>query len=94
MKTAHLQLRAALTHCMHRNLCDHEGILIYALAEDDAEVFTLRRGSRLGDGLLRRLAAVPGREQETVRVLQGGRSTDEVLFDSCGLPLRIRRPCR
>jgi hypothetical protein len=88
------RIRATLVQCMHRNRCDHGGLFIYGVAEDDAEVFVIRDRGRFGDALLRRLAPVPGREEETRRLLEGGwPASDTLVFDAQGRLVRIQRRC-
>ena len=83
------RLRAARVDCMRRRLCDDAGLWIYAVAEDDAEVFTIRKGHTFGDALLCRLAPVPGREQEVARTLAGGYPSRKLIFDAEGRLIRI-----
>lgn len=83
------RLRAARIECQHRAMCRKEGLWIYAVAEDDAEVFTIRRGFTFGDALLRRLAPVPGREEEVARTLAGGYPSAKLVFDAQGRLIRI-----
>lgn len=86
------RIRATLVQCGHRNLCDHGGLFIYGVAEDDAEVFVIRERGRYGDALLRRLAPAPGREEETRRLLEGGwPANDTLIFDTQGRLVRIQR---
>lgn len=83
------RLRAAHVTCMHRNYCRHGGLWIYGISLDDASVFTIRRGSGLDPAFIPHLAPVPGREAETARTLQGGLSTQKLVFDAAGRLIRI-----
>ncbi|HEX7899327.1 MAG TPA: hypothetical protein VF950_16295 [Planctomycetota bacterium] len=85
------RVRAAHVTCMHRRLCHRGGLFIYGIAEDDAEVFLIRDGGTLGDALLRRLAPVPGLEEDVARTLAGGFASDRLIFDTEGRLVRIER---